>query len=164
MFISAIGQDSHRFEPQSSQKPLILGGVTIPNAPGLSGNSDADVILHAVTNAVSGITGVNILGKISDDLCLKQGITDSRVYLQKALETLGSWSLTHVSISIEAKTPHLSNHIPKIKESLASLLSLSQNNIGLTATTGEGLTAFGQGEGIQAFVIISAVNTTVLSA
>jgi len=155
--ISAIGQDSHRFEPETSQKPLILGGVTIPNAPGLNGNSDADVILHAVTNAVSGITGVNILGKISDDLCLKQGITDSRVYLQKALETLGDWKITHLSISVEAKKPHLSKHIPLIKKSLASFLSLTENNIGLTATTGEGLTAFGRGEGIQAFVIVSAV-------
>ncbi|MCL2688665.1 MAG: 2-C-methyl-D-erythritol 2,4-cyclodiphosphate synthase [Chitinispirillia bacterium] len=157
MFISAIGQDSHRFEPQDSQKPLILGGVTIPDAPGLSGNSDADVILHAVTNAVSGISGVNILGKISDDLCLNQGITDSRVYLEKALETLGDWKITHVSISVEAKKPHLSKHISQIKKSLASFLSLAENNIGLTATTGEGLTAFGRGEGIQAFVIISAV-------
>jgi len=155
--ISAIGQDSHRFQPETSQKPLILGGVTIPDAPGLDGNSDADVILHAITNAVSGITGVNILGKISDDLCLKQGITDSRVYLQKALETLEDCKITHVSISVEAKKPHLSKHIPQIKKSIARLLSLSENSIGLTATTGEGLTAFGRGEGIQAFVIISAV-------
>ncbi|MDR2729243.1 MAG: 2-C-methyl-D-erythritol 2,4-cyclodiphosphate synthase [Chitinispirillales bacterium] len=157
MFISAIGQDSHRFEPEGSQKPLTLGGVVIPNALGLSGNSDADVILHAVTNAVSGITGVNILGKISDGLCLNNGITDSRVYLQKALETLGDWKITHLSISVEAKKPHLSKHIPLIKESLSSLLSLSENSVGLTATTGEGLTGFGRGEGIQALVIVSAV-------
>ncbi|MDR3013737.1 MAG: 2-C-methyl-D-erythritol 2,4-cyclodiphosphate synthase [Chitinispirillales bacterium] len=156
--ISAIGQDSHRFEPDDSQKPLVLGGVAIPGAPGLAGNSDADVILHAITNAVSGVSGVNVLGKISDDLCLNRGITDSRVYLEKALETLlaDKWKLTHVSISVEAKRPHLSAFIPAIKCSIAELLSIPENSVGLTATTGEGLTAFGRGEGMQAFVIVSA--------
>jgi 2-C-methyl-D-erythritol 2,4-cyclodiphosphate synthase len=159
--VSAIGQDSHRFEPEGSLKPLVLGGliITDPNTPGLSGNSDADVVLHAVTNAVSGISGVNVLGKISDDLCLNQGITDSRAYLEKALETLAidKWELTHVSISIEAKRPRLSPYIPEIKRSIASILSLKEENIGITATTGEGLTDFGRGLGIQAFAVVSAV-------
>ncbi|MFW5813792.1 MAG: 2-C-methyl-D-erythritol 2,4-cyclodiphosphate synthase, partial [Fibrobacterota bacterium] len=154
---SAVGQDSHRFEPEGSRKPLVLGGVVIPQALGLAGNSDADVILHAVTNAVSGLSGVNILGKVSDDLCLEQGITDSAVYLRKAMETLDGWSVVHVSVSVEARKPHLSKHIPAIKRSLAELLSLSVEHVGLTATTGEGLTSFGKGEGIQAFVIISAM-------
>jgi len=157
--ISAIGQDSHRFEPDGSRKPLVLGGVVIPDAPGLAGNSDADVILHALTNAVSGVSGVNILGKVSDGLCIDQGITDSRVYLDKALETLvvDKWKLTHASISVEAKRPHLSGHIPEIRRSVAALLSLSEKSVGLTATTGEGLTSFGRGEGMQAFAIVSAV-------
>jgi len=156
--VSAIGQDSHRFEPDGSSKQLILGGVTIQNCVGLEGNSDADVVLHAVTNAISGVSGQNILGKISDDLC-RNGQTDSRVYLDKAVETLktGGWKLTHVSISVEAKRPHLAAHIPAIKRSIASMLSLQEDNVGLTATTGEGLTAFGRGEGIQALVIVSAV-------
>jgi len=156
--ISAVGQDSHRFEPEGSSKPLVLGGVVVPGAPGLAGNSDADVVLHAVTNAVSGVSGVNILGRISDDLCLNKGITDSRAYLEKALETLAAdrWELTHVSVSIEAKKPHLSAHIPDIKRSIASLLSLPEKSVGLTATTGEGLTDFGRGDGMQAFVIVSA--------
>jgi 2-C-methyl-D-erythritol 2,4-cyclodiphosphate synthase len=155
--ISAIGQDSHPFEPAGSTKPLILGGIVIPNAPGLKGNSDADVILHAVTNAVSGISGVNILGKVSDDLC-QQGITNSRAYLEKALEMLDPniYKITHLSISVEAKRPHLSTHIPAIKRSVASILSIPENCVGMTATTGEGLTAFGRGEGMQVFVIISA--------
>jgi len=65
----AIGQDSHRFDFDDKEKQLILGGVVIPGESPLSGNSDADVILHSLTNAISGITGVNILGKVSDDLC-----------------------------------------------------------------------------------------------
>ncbi len=156
MYISAIGQDSHRFEPVGSSKPLILGGVQLTGQRGLMGNSDADVILHAITNAVSGISGVNILGKVSDDLCLKQGIIDSRVYLCEALKTLGEWKLSHVSISIEARRPHLAEHIEEIRNSIAVLLSLAAENIGLTATSGEGLTEFGKGEGIQVFVIVSA--------
>lgn len=159
MFISAIGQDSHRFEPENSTKPLILGGVTINGYPGLSGNSDADVILHAITNAVSGISGVNILGKVSDDLCLKQGITDSRVYLKEAIKTLRKHKIVHVSVSIEARRPHLAQHIPAIRSSIAQLLSIDIDEVGLTATTGEGLTSFGRGEGMQALVIITACKT-----
>jgi len=156
MYKTAIGQDSHRFEDEGSTKPLMLGGVLIPGCPGLLGNSDADVVLHALTNAVSGISGSNILGSISDDMCLNKGITDSRSYLFAALETLAAFRIVHVSISIEAKRPRLEPHINAIKSSLAKMLSLDGADIGLTATTGEGLTAFGRGEGMQAFVIVSA--------
>jgi len=161
--ISAIGQDSHRFEPDGSRKPLVLGGVIIPDSVGLAGNSDADVILHAVTNAVSGVSGVNILGKVSDDLCLNHGIKDSRVYLEKALETLAEdkWELTHVSISVEAKYPRLSKYVDGIKRSIASMLPLPVKSVGLTATTGEGLTDFGRGEGIQALAIVSAARKVI---
>jgi len=156
MFISAIGQDSHRFEPEDSAKPLVLGGVTIPGCVGLSGNSDADVVLHAITNAVSGLHGVPVLGAISDDLCLKRGVRDSRVYCAKSLELLTKYRIVHVSVSIEAKRPHLAAHIPVMQRSIAELLSLSADHVGLTATSGEGLTAFGRGEGIQAFAVVSA--------
>ncbi|MDG5817013.1 2-C-methyl-D-erythritol 2,4-cyclodiphosphate synthase [Chitinispirillales bacterium ANBcel5] len=156
MYISSIGQDSHRFETEDVSKPLILGAIKIPQSPGLSGNSDADVVLHAITNAISGISGVNILGKVSDDLCLKEGIKDSKVYLQKALQTLENTIINHVSISIECKKPKLSDHISEMKKSVAQLLSLPVSSVGITATTGEGLTGFGKGEGIQALVILSA--------
>ena len=68
----AIGQDSHRFDFENKNKPLVLGGVTFENETGLLGNSDADVVLHSITNAISGITTVNILGKIADDMCKKR--------------------------------------------------------------------------------------------
>jgi 2-C-methyl-D-erythritol 2,4-cyclodiphosphate synthase len=156
MILSAIGQDSHPFEGRHSKKPLYLAGVKIPGCAGLSGNSDADVVLHALTNAVSGISGVNILGKVSDRMCLKQGITDSSAYLRRALETLGDCRLVHVSVALEARRPRLEKHIPAMKRSLARLCGLAQGTIGITATSGEGLTAFGRGEGIQAFVVVSA--------
>ena len=99
----SIGQDSHRFDFEDTGKKLILGGVVFEGAPPLKGNSDADVILHSITNAISGVTCVNILGEVSDDLCLNKGITDSRVYLREALKYLNDCRIVHLSISIEYK-------------------------------------------------------------
>lgn len=164
MFKSALGQDSHRFEERHSKKPLMLAGVKIPGCPGLLGNSDADVVLHALTNAVSGISGVNILGTVSDRMCLKQGVKDSRAYLKKALSTLGDYRCVHVSVAIEAARPKLEKHIPAMKRSLARICVLTAADIGITATTGEGLTSFGRGEGIQAFVMVSAVSSSQMQA
>lgn len=119
------------------------------------GNSDADVVLHALTNAISGISCVNILGKIADDLCFKEGITDSRVFLKKALDTLKDHKIIHVSLSIEAMRPKLAPYIDSMRESIASLLGIGSRSIGITATTGEGLTEFGQGKGIFCTVILT---------
>ena len=150
---SAIGQDSHRFDPAEKQKPLILGGVEFFGHPPMSANSDGDVVLHAVTNAVSGITCVNILGGPADELC-RQGITDSRVYLQKALEHLKE-SIVHLSVSIECSTPKITPMIPQMRESIAGLLGISEGCVGITATTGEGLTRCGSGEGISVLCILT---------
>jgi 2-C-methyl-D-erythritol 2,4-cyclodiphosphate synthase len=113
------------------------------------------VVLHAITNAVSGITGVNILGKIADELCLKEGITDSRVFLKKALSYMKNYKICHVSISIEALRPKLSDYIDPMCESIAGILGIEKRNVGITATTGEGLTEFGKGNGIYCTVILT---------
>jgi 2-C-methyl-D-erythritol 2,4-cyclodiphosphate synthase len=155
-FAVAIGQDSHKFERRRSAKPLVLGGIAIPGCPGLAGNSDADVVLHAITNAVSGITGVNILGPVADKLCLGCGIRDSGAYLAQALKTLWPWRLSHVSVAIEAKRPRLVRYIGAMRVSIARLCFLPLDGVGITATSGEGLTAFGSGLGIQAFAIVTA--------
>lgn len=154
-----IGQDSHRFDFNNEKKKLVLGGVVFEGCPPLDGNSDADVVLHSITNAVSGITCVNILGEISDELCLNQGITDSRVYLKEALKYLyaNESKIVHISISIECKTPKITPKIPEMRKSIADLLELPENCVGITATTGEGLTQFGQGLGIQVFSCITVV-------
>ena len=154
-FAAAIGQDSHRFERKNRAKPLVLAGVKIPGCAGLAGNSDADVVLHAVTNAVSGISGVNIIGPVADRLCLEKGVVDSAVYLERALGTLGPWRISHVSIAIEAKRPRLASRIPAMRASVARLCSLPAGSVGITVTSGEGLTAFGKGQGIQAFAVVS---------
>lgn len=152
-----IGQDSHRFDFDDKNKKLLLGGVVFEGEPALKGNSDADVILHSITNAISGVTCVNILGKISDDMCLNRGITDSREYLFEAIKYLGECKIVHVSISIECLRPKISPKIPEIRNSLSKLLDIPANCIGITATTGEGLTQFGCGEGIQVFSCVTIV-------
>lgn len=143
----SIGQDSHRFDTGVSDKPLMLGGVVFPDAPALSANSDGDVVLHALTNAVSGITCKNILGAPADRLC-QSGITDSRAYLRLALEDLEE-EIIHVSISIECLRPKITPMIPCMRSCIAGLLHIPENAVGITATTGEGLTACGRGEGIS---------------
>ncbi|MBN2851211.1 MAG: 2-C-methyl-D-erythritol 2,4-cyclodiphosphate synthase [Clostridia bacterium] len=150
----SIGQDSHLFT-KDDRKELILGGVFIHNHMPLKGNSDADVILHSLTNAVSGITGVNILGEIADDLCLRKGIKDSKEYVREALKYMSDYKITHVSFSIECKTPRLSPYIEEIKESISELLSISPSSVGITATSGEGLTSFGKGLGIMSLCILT---------
>ncbi len=152
-----IGQDSHRFDFENKVKKLILGGVVFEGHAPLDGNSDADVVLHSITNAISGVTCVNILGKISDDLCLKQGITDSSVYLKEALKYLEGSKIVHVSISMECLTPKITPKIPAMRKSVARLLDIPENCVGITATTGEGLTQFGQGKGIQVFSCVTVV-------
>ncbi|MFZ5988817.1 MAG: 2-C-methyl-D-erythritol 2,4-cyclodiphosphate synthase [Bacillota bacterium] len=150
-----IGQDSHRFDFDDKTKKLILGGVIFEGCPPLEGNSDADVVLHSITNAISGVTCVNILGKISDDLCLKKGITDSSVYLKEALKYLNGKKIIHISISIECLTPKITPRIPLMRSSISRLLSIPEDSVGITATTGEGLTQFGQGKGIQVFSCVT---------
>ena len=157
-YISTIGQDSHRFTEDvydPSENGIMLGGYKVPHDRQFLANSDGDVILHAITNAVSGYTGVNILGGAADKLCLEQGIMDSRVYLEEGLKYLGDASIVHVSLTVECLRPKLKEHIPAIKESVAKILKIAPSYVGLTATTGEGLTGFGRGEGIQVFAIMT---------
>jgi 2-C-methyl-D-erythritol 2,4-cyclodiphosphate synthase len=153
---TGLGLDSHRFIEGDSAKPLILGGVIFNDAPALSGNSDADVILHAVTDAISGVTGVTVIGAVADKLC-RDGITDSKAYLTVALESLGDWRLTHVSIVLECLRPKIDPKVPVLRASVAGLLGLEIADVCVTATTGEQLNNVGRGLGIHASVIVTAI-------
>lgn len=150
----AIGQDSHRFDFENNDnKKLILGGVLFEDAFPMLANSDGDVVLHAITNAISGITTKNILGDVTGNF-LRAGITDSKVYLREALKYLDN-KITHISISIECKYPRISPKIEDMRSSLSSLLDISGKCIGITATSGEDLTEFGKGNGINVFVCLT---------
>ena len=155
-YISTIGQDSHRFEDEIREdSKLTLGGVEIPYKKNFSANSDGDVILHAITNAISGFTTVNVLGYSADKLCLEEGIKDSRVFLDEALKYMGDAQIVHVSVSVECLEPKLKPYIPAIRTSLANLLDLDESSVGITATTGEGLNGMGRGEGVGVLAVLT---------
>lgn len=149
----AIGQDSHEFDFSNKEKKLILGGVVFENETPIKANSDGDVILHSITNAISGITCKNIIGKISDDMC-ENGITDSFEYLKEALKYLDT-KILHISIAIECQVPKISPKIEEMRQSIANMLNISTNSVGITATTGENLTDFGRKKGISVFSCIT---------
>ena len=149
----AIGQDSHRIDHDNKEKQLMLGGIEFEEPYSLLGNSDADVVLHAITNAVSGITCKNIIGEIEDNMC-KNGITNSEEYLKEALKDLKE-DIIHISIAIECLKPKITPKIPAIRSNIARILNIKENNVGITATTGEGLTEFGKGNGISVFACIT---------
>ncbi len=155
-----IGQDSHRFLPPETVKPCVIGGVTFPDTPGLAADSDGDVILHAICNAITSLTGVPILGGVAIELCHKDGITDSHVYLKRALETLGQQRIEHVALTVEGKRPRMQARIDEIRAHLAEVMDLDFSQIGLTVTSGDGLTDFGCGDGLQCFCILTTIALT----
>ena len=154
---TGIGQDSHRFLPADSTKPCIVAGLIFEDSPGLDADSDGDVVYHAICNAITSLTGVPILGGIARDLCRKDGITDSQVYVEKALETLGKQKIVHVALSIEGKRPHFEEKIPAMRKKIASVLRIKVESVGMTATSGDGLTDFGCGDGLQCFCVLTTV-------
>lgn len=145
-----IGQDSHKFAQK--KKPLVLGGVKIDETGGFEGNSDGDAVIHSLCNALSSALGGDSLSTWSDALC-KQGITDSRKYLEDIGKKIkaGGYEVFNVSISVEAKKPRVElKDSDKMKAEIAGILGISKSQVGITFTSGEGLTPFGKGLGLQA--------------
>jgi len=149
-----IGQDSHKFS--KSKKPLVLGGVKVADSGGLEGNSDADVILHSLCNALSSAIGGDSLSTWFDDM-VEKGVTDS----QKAVEHIfkkirqKEYKVNNVSISVEAKKPFIEFEVAgEMKKTVARLLEIDMGRVGITFTSGEGLTPFGKGLGIQSICIV----------
>lgn len=161
MIRTGLGQDSHAFMPDGSTKPLILGGIVFAGYPGLQANSDGDVVLHSLFNALSSAIGGRSLGIYADPLCA-QGITDSAVYLAVALDMVrrAGYTVGNVAISIEARRPKIEPMALEMKKCIAALLEVTADQVGITATSGEGLTAFGRGEGIQVFTIVTLVKVS----
>jgi 2-C-methyl-D-erythritol 2,4-cyclodiphosphate synthase len=157
IFRTGIGQDSHRFLPADSSKPCVVAGVIFDNVPGLDADSDGDVVYHAVCNAITSLSGVPILGGIAKDLCRKDGITDSQVYLEQALKTLRRQKIVHLAITIEGKRPYFEDRIDAMRKKISQVLGIQPNQVGITATSGDGLTDFGCGDGLMCFCILTTV-------
>lgn len=152
---TGIGQDSHRFEKEKGEKKCIVAGLVFEDAPGLDADSDGDVVFHAICNAITSLTHVPILGKVAIDLCHNQGITDSRIYLDEALKTLGKKTIEHVALTIEGKRPKFQKRADDIRQSVAAAMDLSLDQVGITFTSGDGLTAFGCGEGLMCYALVT---------
>jgi 2-C-methyl-D-erythritol 4-phosphate cytidylyltransferase/2-C-methyl-D-erythritol 2,4-cyclodiphosphate synthase len=156
-----FGQDSHRFvkdESDDKDKPLVLGGVLIENEKGLEANSDGDVILHALFNALSQSIGGRSLGHYADKM-VENGIKDSKEYLKESVKlvTDRGYKVNNIGIMFEAKKPNISDYEEKIKDTITSLCNIDKSDIGITATSGEDLSAWGQGLGIQCFAVVTVV-------
>ena len=143
------GYDVHRLVPD---RPLVLGGVTIPWDKGLLGHSDADVIVHAVMDALLGAAGLWDIGHaFPDDDPETEGIS-SLVLLSRVrgmLEKQG-FSVVNLDGTIIAQKPKLSPHIPEMRENIAAVLGIDATQVNLKATTEEGLGFTGAGAGIAA--------------
>jgi 2-C-methyl-D-erythritol 2,4-cyclodiphosphate synthase len=152
-----FGQDSHRLA-NNPEKKLIIGGVELENEKSLEGNSDGDVVIHALCNALEQAIGRNSLAVYADPMC-KDGIIDSKEYLKIAMEHIEEkgYSVNNIGISIEAKCPMIFPIADKIREALSPILKVKKEDIGINATSGEEMTPFGKGEGIQAFAIVSLI-------
>ncbi len=156
-FRVGIGQDSHKLVKNLGKK-LVIGGVELENEKSFEGNSDGDIIIHALCNALEQAVGGNSLAVYTDPMC-DNGITDSKKYLEVAMEHIKEkgYRVNNVGISVEAKCPIILPIADKIRETLAPILEIDANDIGINATSGEEMTPFGKGEGAQAFAIVSLI-------
>lgn len=148
-----IGEDSHFFDTSGT---AVLGGLKIEGLPKLHGNSDGDLILHALYNAISSALGGRSLGITADPMA-EQGILDSSEYLQVILRVVRQrgYVVHHLSVSLEGLLPKIEPISEQLKKSLADILEIHPRQIGITATTGEGLTTFGKGEGMHCTCVVS---------
>lgn len=137
-------------------RPLIIGGVTIPHTHGLLGHSDADVLMHAVTDAILGAAGLGDIGRHFPDTDEKYKGADSRVLLRTALDMVKrqGWEIINVDATIHAQAPKIGPHAPAMIENLAADLQLSADRINIKAKTNEGLGHLGRKEGIAANVVV----------
>jgi 2-C-methyl-D-erythritol 2,4-cyclodiphosphate synthase len=150
-----IGQgfDVHALVPD---RQLILGGVSIPHERGLRGHSDADALLHAITDAVLGACALGDIGQHFPDSDPRWAGADSRVLLREAvrLAAEAGYGLINVDATIMAEQPKMAPHIPAMVANIAADLGIPANYVSVKAKTGEGLGVIGRAEGIGAQAIV----------
>jgi 2-C-methyl-D-erythritol 4-phosphate cytidylyltransferase/2-C-methyl-D-erythritol 2,4-cyclodiphosphate synthase len=141
------------------QQGLWLGGICFKKYPKLRADSDGDVILHALYNAISQALSEGSLGRFATPLLKEKGISDSKKYLANLLKKVAArgYRLNNIGLMIEAKKPKIDPLVAQIKKSLGAITKLPERRIGITATSGDNLTSFGRGEGIQCFAIVSLI-------
>ncbi len=133
-------------------RPLIIGGVTIPFERGLAGHSDADVLLHALCDALIGAAGLGDIGKHFPDTDPRYKGADSRVLLRAVVQLLQARNLAAVNVdaTIIAQAPKMAPHIPAMRANIAADLGVTVDDVNIKAKTAERLGFVGRGEGIVA--------------
>ena len=146
------GYDVHRLVPERS---LILGSVTVPYEQGLLGHSDADVLLHAICDALLGALALGDIGKHFPDNDAQYAGIDSRLLLLKTAELIREkgWQIGNIDATVVAQAPRLSPYIQEMRENIAATLALSIDAISVKATTEEHLGFTGEGLGIAAHAV-----------
>jgi 2-C-methyl-D-erythritol 2,4-cyclodiphosphate synthase len=151
---SGIGYDAHRF---AEGRKLILGGVEIPHGRGLAGHSDADVLSHAIADALLGAAGERDIGHHfpnSDEAI--RGISSLQI-LRRVGEILAGkkFRIINVDATLIAEAPKIGSHLDMMREKVAAALGIDVSCIGIKATTNEGMGALGRGEGMAALAVAS---------
>jgi 2-C-methyl-D-erythritol 2,4-cyclodiphosphate synthase len=143
------GWDVHALVPG---RQLILGGVEIPHTSGLLGHSDADVLLHAITDAVLGAVGLGDIGRHFPDTDAQFKGADSAVLLQEAMRRVRAqgWELVNVDSTIVAQAPKLAAHMAAINAGVAKALGVALDQVNVKAKTAEKLGPVGMGQSIEA--------------
>ena len=154
MSLSGIGYDSHRL---SEGRRLILGGVEIPGERGLEGHSDADVLTHAVIDALLGAAGLGDIGEHFPDSDERWRDADSIALLEVVVRMVGEQGLEVVNVdcTLVMEAPKLSPHRQAIRERIAQALALDPALVNVKASTGEGIGFVGRGEGVAALAVAS---------
>jgi 2-C-methyl-D-erythritol 2,4-cyclodiphosphate synthase len=147
-----IGYDSHRFDPR---RPLILGGVEIAGAPGLAGHSDADVIAHAVTDAILGAAALGDIGTHFPPGDDRWKDADSIQLLGTANTLIGehNFQVVNIDVSVICERPRIAPYADRMRARLADALGISPANVSVKGKTNEGLGWIGRGEGIAAIAV-----------
>ena len=149
---TGIGWDSHRLV---AGRPLVLGGVGIESEIGLEGHSDADVLTHAVIDALLGAAGLDDIGTHFPDTDPKFKDADSIALLQETarLVAQAGFAVVNIDATVMLEAPKIGAHRPRMRERLASALGLEPSEVNVKATTGEGMDAVGRGEGASAIAV-----------
>lgn len=148
------GVDVHAFA--TDDRPLVLGGVVIPGATGLAGHSDADVVLHAIVDALLGAVAMgDIGGLVGVDEPQTKG-ADSTTFVARARERLAAegWRTVNVDATVLAQQPRLAAHIPSMRQATAEALGMPLDAVSVKATTTDRLGLVGRGDGIACTAVV----------
>jgi 2-C-methyl-D-erythritol 2,4-cyclodiphosphate synthase len=147
-----IGHDTHRLV---EGRPLILGGVTIEHSRGLQGHSDADIVLHAIVDALLGAAGLGDIGDAFPDNDPDYKGANSQLFVDATLKRLGQegWGVVNVDVTIFAQEPRLGPIKPQIRDQVAKLLGLPTNAVNIKAKTGERLGHIGRAEALACHAV-----------